>query len=63
MMLVRAMRFGSSGGFSANSTSAGFKISGINARDFSGFSVSSAGDVNGGFDDITLLCCRLQRSI
>ena len=33
----------------------GFKITGENANDFAGFSVSSAGDVNGdGFDDVIL---------
>jgi hypothetical protein len=53
--------FGSSGGFSANlnlsdlNGSNGFVINGIDALDFSGTSVSSAGDVNGdGFDDIII---------
>src|SRR5258707_1163923 len=33
----------------------GFKISGVNSNDFSGFTVASAGDVNGdGFDDIVI---------
>jgi hypothetical protein len=51
--------FGSNGGFNANLNlssldgSNGFKINGIDAYDRSGFSVSSAGDINGdGFDDI-----------
>ena len=53
--------FGKSSGFSAslnlstlNGTN-GFAINGINSRDYSGFSVSSAGDVNGdGFDDLII---------
>ncbi|MGF1935799.1 MAG: beta strand repeat-containing protein [Nostoc sp. ChiQUE02] len=53
--------FGSKGGFSAqlnlstlNGTS-GFAINGINANDNSGFSVSSAGDINGdGIDDLII---------
>uniref|UniRef100_A0A8J7AE96 FG-GAP repeat protein n=1 Tax=Desmonostoc muscorum LEGE 12446 TaxID=1828758 RepID=A0A8J7AE96_DESMC len=53
--------FGSSSGFSAslelstlNGTN-GFIINGINPDDFAGFSVSSAGDVNGdGFDDLII---------
>ena len=53
--------FGSSSGFSPtlnlstlNGTN-GFTINGINAFDFSGSSVSSAGDVNGdGFDDLII---------
>jgi hypothetical protein len=53
--------FGKAGGFSANfnlsalNGSNGFKINGINGNDFSGASVSSAGDVNGdGFDDLLI---------
>ncbi|MEH6523794.1 Ig-like domain-containing protein, partial [Sulfitobacter sp.] len=53
--------FGSSGGFSSSlSLSAldgtnGFRIDGIDADDFSGRSVSSAGDVNGdGIDDLII---------
>jgi hypothetical protein len=53
--------FGSSGGFNANlnlsalNGSNGFKINGIDTNDFSGDSVSSAGDVNGdGFDDLII---------
>ncbi|MBW4641106.1 MAG: FG-GAP repeat protein [Gloeocapsa sp. UFS-A4-WI-NPMV-4B04] len=53
--------FGSSGGFSANfnlstlNGSNGFVITGINAFDSSGDSVSSAGDINGdGFDDLII---------
>jgi hypothetical protein len=53
--------FGKSGGFGAsldlstlNGTN-GFTLNGINAGDFSGQSVSSAGDVNGdGFDDLII---------
>ncbi|PSF39565.1 hypothetical protein C7H19_01890 [Aphanothece hegewaldii CCALA 016] len=53
--------FGKSSGFSAslnlstlNGTN-GFAINGINASDYSGFSVSSAGDINGdGFDDLII---------
>jgi len=53
--------FGQAGGFepslelqSLNGTT-GFVINGINANEYSGFSVSSAGDVNGdGFDDIII---------
>ncbi len=63
--------FGSSGGFSANfnlsalNGSNGFVINGINEDDFSGTSVSSAGDVNGdGFDDLLIGAggARFQRS-
>ena len=51
--------FGKSGGFSSaidlsslNGTT-GFKLNGIDNRDYAGYSVSSAGDVNGdGFDDV-----------
>ncbi|WP_392476642.1 beta strand repeat-containing protein [Nostoc sp. C110] len=53
--------FGSNSGFdaqlnlSALNGSNGFVINGINAGDFSGFSVSSAGDINGdGFDDLII---------
>ncbi|MBC2776533.1 FG-GAP repeat protein [Parasphingopyxis marina] len=53
--------FGSGNGFSASLDLAtldgtnGFRIDGIDAQDNSGFSVSSAGDVNGdGFDDIII---------
>ncbi|HLF95662.1 MAG TPA: DUF4347 domain-containing protein [Methylococcaceae bacterium] len=51
--------FGQSGGFASNLNlssldgSNGFKLSGVAAGDWSGWSVSSAGDVNGdGFDDL-----------
>ncbi|MBC7987214.1 MAG: FG-GAP repeat protein [Sphingomonadaceae bacterium] len=51
--------FGRAGGFAASfdlaslDGSNGFRLDGIDATDFSGWSVSSAGDVNGdGFDDI-----------
>ncbi len=53
--------FGKAGGFSANlnlstlNGSNGFQINGIDIFDYSGTSVSSAGDVNGdGFDDILI---------
>jgi len=53
--------FGSNSGFSASlnlstlNGSNGFAINGIATRDFSGTSVSSAGDVNGdGFDDLII---------
>ncbi|BDI18126.1 hypothetical protein ANSO36C_39280 [Nostoc cf. commune SO-36] len=53
--------FGSNSGFDAQfnlsslNGSNGFVINGINERDFSGGSVSSAGDVNGdGFDDLII---------
>jgi hypothetical protein len=53
--------FGKSTGFasaislSSLNGSNGFRIDGINVGDFSGFSVSSAGDVNGdGFDDLVI---------
>src|SRR5262245_27855556 len=53
--------FGSDQGFAANlnlSTldgSNGFKLSGVATYDWSGFSVASAGDVNGdGFDDVII---------
>ncbi|MBD2666721.1 FG-GAP repeat protein [Richelia sinica FACHB-800] len=53
--------FGKSGGFtsalnlSGLNGSNGFKINGITAYDYSGISVSSAGDVNGdGFDDLII---------
>src|ERR671933_272579 len=53
--------FGSNSGFgagldlSALNGSNGFAINGIAARDISGLSVSSAGDVNGdGFDDLII---------
>ena len=53
--------FGQSGGFSSTfnlsslNGSNGFVINGINADDFSGVSVSSAGDVNGdGLDDVII---------
>jgi Ca2+-binding RTX toxin-like protein len=53
--------FGSNSGFSADlnlsdlNGSNGFAINGIAERDFSGWSVSSAGDVNGdGFDDLII---------
>jgi hypothetical protein len=53
--------FGSNSGFGAGldlstlNGSNGFAINGIAAYDFSGFSVSSAGDVNGdGFDDLII---------
>ena len=53
--------FGKSGGFAASldlsslDGSNGFTINGIDVFDFSGFAVSSAGDVNGdGFDDIII---------
>ncbi|WP_313948720.1 beta strand repeat-containing protein [Richelia sinica] len=55
------MVFGKSGGFtsalnlSGLNGSNGFKINGITAYDYSGISVSSAGDVNGdGFDDLII---------
>ncbi|UKP00637.1 beta strand repeat-containing protein [Nostoc sp. UHCC 0870] len=53
--------FGSSSGFNAQLNlssldgSNGFVINGIDARDYSGSSVSSAGDINGdGFDDLII---------
>ncbi len=53
--------FGRASGFSANlnlenlNGSNGFKISGVDANDLSGISVSAAGDVNGdGFDDLII---------
>ncbi|MBE9196860.1 FG-GAP repeat protein [Synechocystis sp. LEGE 06083] len=53
--------FGKSGGFSSSlnlsdlNGSNGFVINGIDNSDYSGFSVSSAGDVNGdGFDDLLI---------
>jgi len=53
--------FGSSNGFSANlelsslDGSNGFVLNGINASDFSGWSVSDAGDINGdGIDDLII---------
>ncbi|ELS00264.1 FG-GAP repeat protein, partial [Gloeocapsa sp. PCC 73106] len=53
--------FGSNEGFSASlnlftlNGSNGFAINGINSRDYSGFSVSSAGDINGdGLDDLII---------
>lgn len=53
--------FGKSGGFSASLNLAalngtnGFRISGIDANDNSGWSVSGAGDINGdGFDDLII---------
>ncbi len=55
------MVFGKAGGFDASfnlgelNGSNGFAINGINAGDFSGTPVSSAGDVNGdGFDDLLI---------
>jgi hypothetical protein len=47
--------FGASFNLSALNGSNGFAINGIAARDYSGWSVSSAGDVNGdGFDDLII---------
>ena len=53
--------FGKSGGFasaldlSSLNGSNGFRLDGIDADDQSGYSVSSAGDVNGdGFDDLII---------
>ena len=53
--------FGKASGFGANlnlsalNGSNGFQISGVAAGDYSGFSVSTAGDVNGdGFDDLVV---------
>jgi hypothetical protein len=47
--------FGASFNLSALNGSNGFAINGIAARDYSGYSVSSAGDVNGdGFDDLII---------
>ena len=51
-----AMRFGASLDLSALNGTNGFVINGIDASDFSGASVSAAGDVNGdGIDDIICL--------
>ncbi len=53
--------FGKAGGFNASlnlstlNGNNGFVVNGIDARDLSGYSVSSAGDVNGdGFDDLLI---------
>ena len=53
--------FGQAGGFAASldlstlNGAGGFVLEGIDAQDFSGFSVGTAGDVNGdGFDDILI---------
>ncbi|MBC7987318.1 MAG: FG-GAP repeat protein [Sphingomonadaceae bacterium] len=53
--------FGKAGGFAASLDPAsldgsnGFRLDGIDAGDYSGFSVASAGDVNGdGFDDVII---------
>ncbi|MBX9257495.1 FG-GAP repeat protein [Desmonostoc muscorum CCALA 125] len=61
--------FGSSSGFSAQlnllslNGSNGFVINGINDGDYSGRSVSSAGDINGdGFDDLIIGASRADRN-
>jgi hypothetical protein len=61
--------FGKAGGFDANlelsslDGSNGFEISGKNTGDQSGYSVSSAGDVNGdGFDDLIIGAYRANQN-